>query len=269
MNDKRTIEYYCTGCGLCERGSNVPPKYVNGFYSPEIEEGMIHECKGVCPSYGTMTDQYLNNDIYGNYKEVWEGFSTDEQIRFHASSGGSLTALSLYLLESKMVDGIIHSVADSEIPWRTKTVCSRSKEELVRRCGSRYTQSSPLRDFEKLIVKGEKYAFIGKPCDVYSLNKYLEKNEELKKSIVVTMSFFCAGQPSEKANTQLVRKLLGDEADSCHELTYRGNGWPGQATAISTSGKTGSISYEESWGKIQETIPDEKSVENLRKKTAK
>ena len=48
----------------------------------------------------------------------------------------------------------------------------------------------------------------------------------------------------------MIKSLLGDEANSCVKLNYRGNGWPGMAQASSASGKSNCLPYEESWGKI-------------------
>ena len=95
--------------------------------------------------------------------------------------------------------------------------------------------------------EGKKYAFIGKPCDVVALRNYMEINAKLKESIPYLLSFFCMGLPSDLAQTKLLQKL---ECRNCKSLDYRGNGWPGFATAIDSDGKVHKITYDESWGQI-------------------
>ena len=250
MNDIKRADYYCTGCGLCVQGNEKSFIQRKGFNYPVIDKANLNLCKKVCPCFSDLKELYSDNNVWGNYKSIFLGYSTDEKIRHKASSGGAITSIALYLLETKLVDGVIHSVADDKRPWLTKTVCSKTSEEIKQGCGSRYTQSSPLKDFESYLEDGKKYAFIGKPCDVYSLNQYMRINHAIEDKIAVTISFFCAGQPSEPANLKLISELLQEDKGECVELNYRGNGWPGEASARSKSGRIGSMKYEKSWGKI-------------------
>ena len=57
------------------------------------------------------------------------------------------------------------------------------------------------------------------------------------------------GLPSEKAQENLLLQL-GCETNSCKDLQYRGNGWPGFTTAVDENGKNYKMDYDTSWGKI-------------------
>lgn len=70
---------------------------------------------------------------------------------------------------------------------------------------------------------------------------------QLKETIPYLFSFFCMGLPSESAQIKLLKKL---ECKECKSLDYRGNGWPGFATAIDKDSKVHQITYDESWGEI-------------------
>ena len=82
----------------------------------------------------------------------------------------------------------------------------------------------------------KKYAFIGKPCDVTVLKNFQKLNPIIAEMIPITMSFFCAGLPSIDAQKKLLEEM------GCNSrvisLRYRGNGWPGYATANLENGKT-------------------------------
>ena len=61
-------------------------------------------------------------------------------------------------------------------------------------------------------------------------------------------SFFCAGMPTLKANKLLIEKMGCDEKELI-SLSYRGNGWPGYATAV-TNSQEYKMSYADSWGRV-------------------
>ena len=242
---------YCCGCGLCQSaGLAELQKNEDGFFVANGSSNEFEEfCRTVCPCYGAQMKEYSKDSVWGNYRSVYLGFSSDAQVRYSASSGGVLTALCIYLIENRIVDGIIHTAADPKNPIATKTFCSTSVEEIKTRCGSRYSASTPLIDIQRYFVGDKKYAYIGKPCDVTALKNYSKLNTDVCRYIKYTFSFFCAGAPSEKANLRLLNDL-GVEQKECVFLKYRGNGWPGFATAIDKKGKEYRMPYRQAWGGI-------------------
>ena len=250
----RTTIYteYCTGCGLCHSVWGVEFQVdEKGFKYPNLKEEHASCCKITCPSSGNALKNYQDGTIWGAMKKSYLGWSSDDQIRFKASSGGVTTVLCIYLLEKNMVDGIIQVKKDPQNPCETINVVSRTKEEVLDCMGSRYTTSSPLMQIKQQVKAGERYAFVGKPCDASALRMYKESHGEAwTEQIVYIFSFFCAGQPSKAANIKLITSLgCKDEAD-CKDLSYRGNGWPGKAKAWNNAGDTKSMDYETSWMKI-------------------
>lgn len=239
---------FCTGCGLCKSmGLSELLEDEKGFkYPTETTKAFFSKCKEICPAGGKQCGQFDAKKIWGRSKAVYLGYSTNNNIRFHASSGGVLTSLCLYLLDNKIVDGIIQTRKDNYNPISTVTQCSVTKEDVISCCGSRYTVSSPLENISKYIGKGKKYAFIGKPCDIIALRNYANLNPEVNTSIIIMLSFFCAGIPSKAANISLLQKLKCNK-DSCISLTYRGDGWPGYTTAQKEDGSISKLTYQEAW----------------------
>lgn len=247
---ERYIEY-CTGCGLCKSIRNVQfKKDKSGFEYPILKNDDIQFCKSICPAGGKFLYKCSNNFIWGKQEAVYLGWSTDDKIRQCASSGGILTTIGLYLLKNKIVDGIIQSKQSPDCPYGVITIVSNNEDEVKSCMGSRYSISAPLSNIKSLIKSGKVYAFIGKPCDVSALKLYLEEDITMKKQIKYLFSFFCAGQPSEKANLKLIKDLGCKDVKDCKSLQYRGNGWPGYATVIKSDGSLRQMSYNDSWGKI-------------------
>lgn len=240
--------FFCSGCGLCFSKTG----YINtkGFNFPKFNNNLSLFYQQVCPCYDHECSMDKDSGIWGKYQSVYLGYSTNNAIRYKASSGGIITSVCTYLLEKNVVDGIIHVTSDSKKPWRNITVVSTNRNDLLKRSGSRYSQSSPLIDLQNLIDINKRYAFVGKPCDVYALKQYLKIDKKLKKNLILTISFFCAGIPSENANIKLVETLIQNDPADCINLDYRGNGWPGKTIVRNSGGNEYTMDYEESWGKI-------------------
>ncbi|HEY3490803.1 MAG TPA: Coenzyme F420 hydrogenase/dehydrogenase, beta subunit C-terminal domain [Candidatus Deferrimicrobiaceae bacterium] len=183
------------------------------------------------------------------------GHASAPDIRYRGSSGGLLSALALYCLENENVDFVLQTATDPIVPWKNRTVFSRTREELLSAAGSRYVPSSPCAAFSDPEMGTGKFVFIGKPCDVAAFKQLKEIRPELAARNVLTLTFFCAGTPSERGTLDLIRSL-GISCDQVDQLRYRGEGWPGNFTIRYENGsRHRSVSYQESWGFIQKYRP--------------
>ena len=251
MSIKENSEYlglFCSGCGLCHSAYRCEmTNNSKGFPVISNKESIdIESIRNICPVFYYQDE--AKHDLWGNILKAYIGYSSNEDVRFNASSGGALTELSCFLIRTGLVDGIIHTTYDSEDPTKTVTCISYNTEEIKKRCGSRYSISTPLYNIIEMIENDKKYAFIGKPCDVMALRRYLNINSKLKQQIPYLLSFFCAGEPSKDAQDKLL-VALGNTKKELLSLTYRGNGWPGYTTATEKSGKKLKMQYKDTWGK--------------------
>lgn len=246
MQMQKTYSNYCVGCGLCiSEGKARVETNSKGYYY--ITDGDISWLRSVCPFGGKQTALF-SKSLWGRSQGIYLGWSLDRNVRQKASSGGALTEIAAYLLEQDIVDGIIHTCADDSDPTKTRSCISTTRDELIMRCGSRYAISHPL-EIIKDLDRSKRYAFIGKPCDVDALTNFFDMDPNLRNTIVITMSFFCAGLPSFDAQEKLLHEL-GCKKGQCESLRYRGDGWPGYTTASDKSGNIYRMDYDTSWGKI-------------------
>ncbi len=243
----KRLEKYCVGCGLCQSmGKGIIKEDEKGFFHPI--EGDEKWMKKVCVAYGFQQTLHLTDEVWGRHLQVNYGWSTNENVRKKASSGGVITSICCYLLEHGKVDAVIQIGENKESPTETQTYISFSSEEVCERSGSRYSISSPLSIINKLDLS-KRYAFIGKPCDVDILRNYAKLDTNIDMMIPYMISFFCMGVPSKIAQSKLLKELNCPEGE-CVSLRYRGEGWPGYATAIDSSGRKYKIDYDSSWGNI-------------------
>jgi coenzyme F420 hydrogenase subunit beta len=247
LDKNKYIQTYCVGCGLCQ--SVINTNFINDardFPCCDLDEKSdLNFYEKTCPIYYYQDDCMY--DIWGKVDKAYIAYSSDETTRYKAASGGALTELCCYLLHERCVDGIIHTTFNPENPTETISCVSTTEEEVRSRCGSRYSISVPLKNILKQIESGKKYAFVGKPCDVMALRRFINNNVKYKNTFVCLLSFFCAGEPSRKAQKILLEKM-GSSVEQCKELTYRGNGWPGYTTAVNRNGTVNKIEYKVAWG---------------------
>jgi glycosyltransferase involved in cell wall biosynthesis/coenzyme F420-reducing hydrogenase beta subunit len=217
-------------------------------------------CLTFCPGYtvnsGVSIDGGKASRLdcqFGPALEFWEGYASDATIRFRASSGGLLTALSLYCLEEEGMAFVLHTGMDEKQPWMNKTVQSRTRNELLSRAGSRYAPASPCDGLDEIEKSDQPCVFVGKPCDTAAVAQLRRQRPALDRSLGLVLTFFCAGTPSSLGTLDLLRSL-SVAADEVHQIRYRGEGWPG-SFKVCTASTEGSMSYETSWKQLTNYRP--------------
>lgn len=252
----------CIGCGACYYAcSSGEIKLVNiesvGI-RPQFNSdacASCTKCLSICPGYSIdanalapATRATEAEHEFGPALEIWEGFAADPEVRHKASSGGMLSALSLFCLEQEKMGFVLHAGMDEAEPWKNVTVQSRNKKDILSRAGSRYAPASPCDKLQLVEDSDRPCVFIGKPCDTAAVNKLRAEKPELDEKLGLVLSFFCAGTPSTKGTLDLKRSM-GVESTDINELRYRGEGWPGDFKIIyDDRTKQKSMSYEQSWG---------------------
>ena len=250
---------YCLGCGLCVSvlGSELIEMVIekDGYHIPHIKKKSIslkeELLRDFCPGITVKRNALLSGieNIYGKYISLNAAYSNDEKIRWKSSSGGCITGILIYLLESEKIDGVLHIGKSEKLVLESQAHYSRNREDVINRAGSRYAPSSLLSDFVQILNKGFKIAIVGKPCDIVGVTNFLNKYPTYKKQIICTISFMCMGMPSQNGTKQLIERL-GVNENEIEDFWYRGHGWPGSTTVITKLKKIYKLTYEKSWGEV-------------------
>jgi coenzyme F420 hydrogenase subunit beta len=260
----------CIGCGACAtacKSGSVRMVHVESEgFRPVFDDAACRDCQEcleICP--GAHVDGNLNigglpktteaDHEFGPTLEIWEGWASDPEIRHKGSSGGLLSALSLYCLEAGLYDGVIHAGMDPVIPWMNRNHVSRTRDAVLARSGSRYAPSAPCAALGD-IPEGETHVFIGKPCDTAAVNELRRRDPDLASKIGLVLTFFCAGTPSTRGTLDLMQSLDAPAGSSVSAVHYRGEGWPGNFRVTLHDGQVkGRLSYQESWGRLTSYRP--------------
>jgi coenzyme F420 hydrogenase subunit beta len=249
----------CAGCGLCE--ALVAPGKISmqlndaGYLRPRVATALTAAedaaIARLCPGLSLSLDgsEGERHPLWGPMVRVRTGHASDAALRHHASSGGALSALLCHLLESGEVDAVIQTAADEALPIANRTVESRSRADVFAAAGSRYAPSAPLSGLRDRVEGTGRFAFVGKPCDVAALRAWAREDARVAERFPYVLSFFCAGVPSVRG-ARAILAALGAPEEEVKAFRYRGDGWPGAATATMRDGRTLALSYDTSWGGI-------------------
>ncbi|MFW5955258.1 MAG: Coenzyme F420 hydrogenase/dehydrogenase, beta subunit C-terminal domain, partial [Rhodothermales bacterium] len=192
--------------------------------------------------------------LLGPYRHVYCGHATDEEIRYIGSSGGVLTALSLFALDCCDIDYVIHTAMDPEVPWANRTVVSRKRGDLLRAAGSRYVASSPCTAVSLIRRTPGRFVFVGKPCDIAAMRAAIRTCPLLEERVAILLTFFCAGTPGVAGPLNLLNHLSVAPAEVT-SVRFRGMGWPGRFRIRLRDGSELTMSYEDAWGFVQKHRP--------------
>lgn len=257
----------CSGCGACafvgrSHGVtmvDIPTVGRRPVGVESLPDKLKDEIATVCPGSqvrslgwpGTRADG--PELLVGPTERIWEGWAADPELRWAGSSGGVVTALAAYALERRDMALVVHTGMDDGRPWHNRTVVSRDRSGLLRHSGSRYTTSSPVEALEVIETSDRPCVFIGKPCDVAAVQALRRQRPALDRNLGLVLSFFCAGTPPTDASLRLAGELGFTEPTAISTMRYRGRGWPGEFFVSYADGRSESLSYEESWGRLART----------------
>jgi len=253
----------CIGCGLCQSilgkekisiemtdKGRLEPKEINPISGDDLER-----VKKICPGVIVegLPKKDISNDskfdtLWGYYNSLFYAWSTDEQIRFQSSTGGLLNGLSLFLLESKKVDFILHTAGDPEKPMRSIPRFSYTKQELLScESRSRYGPASPLSKFNEALDTMKNFAFVGKPCDISAIRQLSKTDERVNKQCKFLLTLVCGGS-TEFTKSQDFIKSFNVKEEELEIFRYRGFGNPGKMYIKTKDGREHDREYNSFWG---------------------
>jgi coenzyme F420 hydrogenase subunit beta len=238
----------CVGCGLCASLAGERMHEEGGYMRPgKAVLVQVSKDPACCPVLNMPT--IYDKNVWGRSVATYIGWSTDSRVRHDASSGGILTSVLLYLLDSGKVDAVMQVGPSETDPLFSEPKISLTSGQVLANCGSRYVSCDGLGRISEILNSEDRWAVVGRPCEIRAVRQLMETDARFAERIPYLLSFFCAGAPSRNAVRRLDRELNPCEKQ-VESLRYRGDGWPGYATETFVDGESSRITYDESWGKI-------------------
>lgn len=196
----------CIPCGICYAtcpGEDIP--------LPELEKEFLSEAR--TPA----------NELLGVSKAFLKGFAKDPEVRKIGASGGLTTALLIYAIDQRMIDGAIVTTMNPQKPWRAMPTFVRTRAEVIEAAQSKYTLC-PNNIVLKDINGVNRLAVVGLPCHIHGIRK-LQSHKVLSKlfeKIIFTLGIFCGSNRSYKATEHIIREYSDIGFEEIERFEYRG-----------------------------------------------
>jgi coenzyme F420-reducing hydrogenase beta subunit len=218
------------------------------YYLPKVKEMAYRNFKVI---FDYMEEYERKNTgvikklepYFGDYKGTYIGYTKDENIRSHASSGGMVSQLLINLIETKKVDGVLVSkqyIENEEIA--TKTFIAETKEEIID-CGTSIYTYFPLeRQLKSIIEYKGKVAVVVLPCHLKVLKALYEKDTIYEEKIKYTFTLFCSGVVDKVLMKKMLEKNNIDMRNAKRVFSKKGH-WRGNTIIEMKDGSEKAISY--------------------------
>lgn len=246
----------CIGCGVCTavnagKGKPIIRMEYSALHDHSIPvlsaNSVDSDAEVVCPG-AVMHMPDLANTVYGHmpedqwigkYKRIRASYASNPDVRARSASGGVTTAMLSYLFNVGAIDAV-YCVASVGAPGTRAGVILRSEKDLSLIHGSVYHPAVQGANLSDLIAGKEKFAFVGLPCEIASLEMLKKNNHALAERHVLSIGLFCGGI-NRFRGVDYYLNGFGTKLKGAKEIDYRYGDWPGKIRMIDESGKTHNI----------------------------
>lgn len=232
----------CNRCGSCVglSGGKIVFNDRTGRYLPFIREPLDGITSQVvweaCSGKGfdfpkqrvSVFGDPKGHPFIGHYKKIYIGYSKDHEIRFNAASGGIISAVLIWLLEKKMIDGaVVLGMSESE-PWLAQPFIATTKEEILKAAQSKYI-IGPVNEILPEIGKFEGVlAYVGLPGQVQSIRLLQQMNHPFVRNIRYIFGPFYGNTLHFSSVKSFLRSFGVKDHTQIRKLYFRYGEWPGK-----------------------------------------
>lgn len=181
----------CTGCGSCIQ--KCPQNCISweekefGFRYPKLDMERCIDC-GLCEASCPID----NTVIKDKPQKAFAVIHKNKNIVARSTSGGMFTALAEYIFAQ---NGVVYGCS-LDIDMIAKHIKINKMAMIQKLCGSKYVQSNTentYRETEKDLKKGIPVLYVGTPCQIAGLKRYLGKYYEN----LIAVDLICHGVGSQ------------------------------------------------------------------------
>lgn len=242
----------CNRCGSCVGLSGGKIRFSNreGRYLPEVMEELTRDqydriwnaCSGVCFNFPEYRQRLFGDaprfhTYTGPYRGLYIGHAKDPGLRSAGASGGILSAVLIYLLENKRIDGAVVTRMSPSKPWLTEPFIATSREEILEGAQSKYIITSVNEILDRSAGFKGNLAFVGLPGQVQSIRKLQHAGDPSVANIDYIFGPFYGNTLYFSSVRSFLRSYGEKDFTTIQKLRFRHGEWPGNMRVEMRSGR--------------------------------
>jgi coenzyme F420 hydrogenase subunit beta len=232
----------CNRCGSCVglSGGAIVFSDRTGKYLPtiinepgdELAETIWQACPGKEFDFPRYRKHFYPDDtpfhVYtGPYQQIYIGFATNDAIRHASASGGILSAILIWLLDRKMIDGAVVTGMSASEPWLAKSFIATTSDQILAASQSKYIITSVNEILPEIAYFKGKLAYVGLPGQIQSIRKLQVMNHPSVENIRYIFGPFYGNTLHFSSIKSFLRSYGEKDYHKIKKLYFRYGEWPG------------------------------------------
>lgn len=242
----------CNRCGSCVGLSQgrIVFSEKTGAYRPvmlekpsdELADILLEACAGKDFNFPEFRKYFYPespefHSFIGPFFKIGIGYATDEAVRRTGASGGIISAVLIWLLEKKMIDGAVVLGMSKSEPWLTQAFIATSKQEILEAAQSKYIISSVNDILPEIGAFEGKLAYVGLPGQIQSIRKLQKMGHPAVKNIAYIFGPFYGNTLYFSSVSSFLRTHGIQDYRKIQKLYFRHGEWPGNMRVEFDDGK--------------------------------
>ena len=203
----------CCGCNACVQ--RCPKQCITmqedeeGFLYPVVDQSVCIDC-GLCEKVCPV----INPNESRQPLQVFAAKNRNEYQRLRSSSGGIFILLAGHIIKQ---GGVVFG-ARFDKNWEVEHAYAETLEELEPLMRSKYVQSrigNTYKEAEQFLKQGRQVMFVGTPCQIAGLKKFLRKEYEN----LLAVDFICHGVPSPRVWRRYLEEIKSERSEDAGKNT--------------------------------------------------
>jgi coenzyme F420 hydrogenase subunit beta len=163
----------------------------------------------------------------GPYQSISIGYARNDEVRKQGASGGILSAVLIWLLENKMIDGaVVTGMSDTE-PWLSKSFIATTSAQIIEAAQSKYIITSVNEILPEIGSFKGRLAYVGLPGQVQSIRKLQQANHPWVQNIEYIFGPFYGNTLHFSSVRSFLKSHGYKDYTQITKLYFRYGEWPG------------------------------------------
>lgn len=242
----------CNRCGSCVGLSEGKIIFTDreGDYRPVVvlepnealSTRILHSCAGKDFNFPEYRNHIYKNSpefhtYTGPFHHIYIAHANDEKIRQTGASGGMISSILVYLLQSGQIEGAVVTGMSKEKPWLTQAFIATSEAEIMEAAQSKYIITSVNEILPEIEAFKGRLAYVGLPGQVQSIRKLQGINDPSVKNIKYIFGPFYGNTLHFSSVRSFLRSYKIKDYQNINKLYFRYGEWPGNMRVEMSDGR--------------------------------